>query len=80
MRTHLHLKDIKEIEFLEESVKLEKVLIIEGLVRKIKGLHQLHNLKELYLYSNRISKMENMHMLEKLEVRCKVLEERSILG
>jgi Leucine-rich repeat (LRR) protein len=61
--------------------------LIENNIRKIKGLEMLINLKELYLYSNRIAKIENLATLSTLEVQetneatlCTIPVTRAVLG
>ena len=64
-----HAQDIHEIENLSFCPALEKLFLVENLIRKLKGLDRLVNLKELHLHSNRIARIEGLKKLQKLEVR-----------
>ena len=44
--------DIREIENLSCCPALEKLFLVENLIRKLKGLDRPVNLKELHLHSN----------------------------
>ena len=63
-----HAQDIHEIENLSFCPALEKLFLVENLIRKLKGLDRLVNLKELHLHSNRIARIEGLKKLQKLEV------------
>ena len=63
-----HAQGIHEIENLSCCPALEKLFLVENLIRKLKGLDRLVNLKELHLHSNRIARIEGLKKLQKLEV------------
>ncbi len=47
-------QDLKEICNLEECVNLERLWVVENDITHIRGLGTLRNLRELFLYSNKI--------------------------
>ena len=47
---------------------MEKLWIAENEITEINGLSRLGRLKELFLYSNHISRIENLEELTNLEV------------
>ena len=53
---------------MEQCVHLEKLWIVENELTEIKGLSGLHKLKELFLYSNHITRITNLETLTNLEV------------
>lgn len=61
-------QSIIEIEGLEDCKKLQKLWLMENYIERIQGLEALQQLREVYLYTNKITKIEGLSTLTKLEV------------
>lgn len=61
-------QSIVEMENMEPCKRMEKLFLIENKIQAIKGVDHMTNLTQLHLYSNCITRIENLGTLVQLQV------------